>query len=304
MKRLSIGGYYGGKASMLRHLLPHVGIPHAVYCELFAGSLALLLNKPRARIEIVNDLAGEIATFWRVLRDRGDELIRVISLTPPGEASLKEILRAPPTDCEVEVARRFYVRTQLAYANIPTGATNTTAQSAIFAARKDNLPAVRARIAKVYVEHGDAARLIGRVVSLANSQCAQQGGAAAVLFYADPPYLPATRPAGANIYIEDPDGSDATDMHQRFLDAVLKASQLGARFLISGYASDLYDDTLTSGRGWRRFEISKAVCTPLRGVSAEPRRQRRATEILWRNYSPRPQRPAPDPLLQILRQRQ
>lgn len=65
--------YYGGKVGMsaaIIGLLP----AHRVYIEPFAGSLAVLFAKRPAMHEIVNDADGAIVTFFRVLRDRPDEL--------------------------------------------------------------------------------------------------------------------------------------------------------------------------------------------------------------------------------------
>ncbi len=72
--------YFGGKtrlAARIVELLP----PHEHYVEPFAGSLAVLLAKPLSRMETVNDLDGDIMTFWRVLRDRPEELILIADKT-------------------------------------------------------------------------------------------------------------------------------------------------------------------------------------------------------------------------------
>lgn len=55
---------------------------HDVYLEPFAGSLAVLFNKPKSHIETVNDLDGEVVNFFRIVRDRESELRRAIELTP------------------------------------------------------------------------------------------------------------------------------------------------------------------------------------------------------------------------------
>jgi hypothetical protein len=60
---------------------------HTHYVEPFAGSLAVLLAKPRSKMETVNDLDQDLMTFWRVLRDRPDELEpRWHSRRTPGRA--------------------------------------------------------------------------------------------------------------------------------------------------------------------------------------------------------------------------
>ena len=65
------------------------------YVEPFAGSLAVLFAKPRARHEIVNDLDGGLVTFFRVLRDRPDDLIRACTLTPFSRAEHAMVVDGP-----------------------------------------------------------------------------------------------------------------------------------------------------------------------------------------------------------------
>jgi DNA adenine methylase len=74
-------GWYGGKYSHLEWLLPLLPQCHH-YCEPFAGSGAVLLNRAASPVETYNDLDGEVVNFFRVLREQSDELIRSIGLTP------------------------------------------------------------------------------------------------------------------------------------------------------------------------------------------------------------------------------
>ena len=80
-RKLILFGWYGGKYSHLDWLLPLLPECHH-YCEPFAGSAAVLLNRKPSPIETYNDLDGEVCNFFRVLREQGDELTRVIALTP------------------------------------------------------------------------------------------------------------------------------------------------------------------------------------------------------------------------------
>lgn len=77
--------YYGGKAGMaptIVDILPE----HRIYMEPFFGSGAVLFAKPRSRFEIVNDVDGALVTFFRVLRDRPEDLAEVCKLTPHARA--------------------------------------------------------------------------------------------------------------------------------------------------------------------------------------------------------------------------
>src|SRR5207253_2855367 len=81
---------------------------HEHYVEPFAGSLAVLLKKPRSAMETVNDLDGDLMNFWQVLRDRPEDLARVCSLTPHSRAEHQAAYDLDGLD-DLERARRVWV---------------------------------------------------------------------------------------------------------------------------------------------------------------------------------------------------
>src|SRR5205085_12468543 len=103
-------GWYGGKFSHLEWLLPLLPSAHH-YCEPFAGSAAVLLNRDPAAVETYNDVDGEVVNFFRVLRDQAAELERAIALTPfSREEFHRSIAGTPRATTDLERARRFYFR--------------------------------------------------------------------------------------------------------------------------------------------------------------------------------------------------
>src|SRR5215475_396562 len=109
-RKLIAFGWYGGKYSHLDWLLPLLPACHH-YCEPFGGSAAVLLNRQHSPIETYNDVDGEVTTFFRVLREREEELVRAIGLTP---FSREEFFVACSTNghpiSDLERARRFFIR--------------------------------------------------------------------------------------------------------------------------------------------------------------------------------------------------
>ena len=103
-------GWYGGKFSHLDWLLPLLPESHH-YCEPFAGSAAVLLNRKPSPVETYNDVDGEVSHFFKILRDKSDELIRRIALTPfSREEYYTAIYDNDENISDVERARRFYIR--------------------------------------------------------------------------------------------------------------------------------------------------------------------------------------------------
>lgn len=83
MTKLTPFYWYGGKTSHLKFLLPLINsTPHSTYVESFGGSAAVLLNKEPSGVEVYNDIYSDVVNFFRILRDKKDELIESISLTP------------------------------------------------------------------------------------------------------------------------------------------------------------------------------------------------------------------------------
>ncbi len=74
--------YLGGKSRLAPWIASMLPRSHRTYVEPFFGSGAVLFAKPPSHTEIVNDLDGEVVNFFRVLRDRYDELERACLLTP------------------------------------------------------------------------------------------------------------------------------------------------------------------------------------------------------------------------------
>jgi DNA adenine methylase len=111
VKRLCPVAWYGGKSSHLSWLLPIIdGIPHQTYVESFGGSAAVLLNKQISPVEVYNDLYGDVAHFFRILRDHGEELITALHLTPYSREEFSSSCGEKADVSDIERARRFFVR--------------------------------------------------------------------------------------------------------------------------------------------------------------------------------------------------
>jgi DNA adenine methylase len=260
-------GWYGGKYSHLDWLLPLLPVTKH-YCEPFAGSAAVLLNRPPASIETVNDIDGEIVNFFRVLRDQPDELIRVIGLTPFSKAEFERAIEDPVDDLtELERARRFFVRAR----QVRTGLAQTassgrwahcrlTSRSGMAGAVSrwlgsvEGLPEIAQRLLRVQIDKGPAIEIIKRYDS------------PETLFYCDPPYPHESR-GDSKAY-----GYEMTDEQHRELSAVLHSVQ--GLVAISGYRSPLMDGLYGD---WFPIEAPAKMAHSIK----LPRQ-----EVLWTNYHP------------------
>lgn len=248
--------YYGGKttlAEQIAELLP----PHEHYVEPFAGSLAVLLCKKPSRAETVNDLDGDLMAFWRVLRDRPEDLERVCALTPHSRAELSLAADLDVPD-ELERARRVFVR---------------LTQSRSHSMKQTGWWTTKNPLARVVVPsiHAFMARIEGCAARLANVSLESRdaldvirdyGAEPNVCLYVDPPYLGSTRATNYRVEML------ADDAHQELADAL---SACTASVVLSGYDSPLYADLF---HGWHVTRIKGP--TALSGESGR-------VEVLWSN---------------------
>ena len=95
--------YYGGKFRLAPWIIGHFPV-HECYVEPFGGAMSVLLRKAPARYEVYNDLDREVVNLFRVLRERPEEFIRAIELTPYSRAEQLLAFEPAPED-ELERAR-------------------------------------------------------------------------------------------------------------------------------------------------------------------------------------------------------
>ena len=113
--------YYGGKQLMLRYILPLIP-KHKIYVEPFFGGGAVFWGKEPAKIEFINDINAEVVNFYKVLKQRFNDLKREIDLTLHSEFQQKQarsIYRNLSGHCEVKRAWALWVLShQSFYSNL------------------------------------------------------------------------------------------------------------------------------------------------------------------------------------------
>jgi len=187
--------YYGGKQRIATRIVEILeSISHTVYCEPFAGGLAVLFAKPvRSENkndtfyrEAINDINRNLTTFYKVARENPEELARWIDCTLYAKAEhqlARKIYRNPDQHSELEIAWATYVECNMSFAKaIGAGwgfGLLSQSPAATWDSRKQRLPRCFDRLRKVHVDCVDALEFIKRWDS------------PNTLFYCDPPY-PAT----------------------------------------------------------------------------------------------------------------
>lgn len=247
--------YPGAKSRIADWICSYIP-KHDVYLELYGGSLAVLFNKPRCHIETVNDLHGEVVNFFKVLRDKPEELHRLIELTPYSREEYDKSYQE--SDNNIERARRFCVRcwqgfgcANLYHNGFKSGQqTKSPNPARAWAELPNTIKQATERLQGVQIENLPAIELLKRYDTKD------------VFIYADPPYLHSTR----KNHLYKHEMTDAE--HIELLEALVNHP---GKVMLSGYDNEIYNQYL---KDWRK--VSKDTL-------AEGGLKR--TEILWMNYS-------------------
>lgn len=256
MNVVAIVRYHGGKVRMADKI---IGLfpGHDTYVEPFGGGAAVLLAKPRSKLEIYNDLDGDMVTLFRVLRDRPRDLEASVALTPFAREEHESAYREASDD--VDRARRVLIRSHFGHGS--SGIHRSTGFRAA-GLRAGALP-VHGWVKMPGAVRETAERMRGVVIErrpAADVMLANDGPG--TVHYVDPPYLPETRDKGSDYRHEM--------TFEEHADLLRVLCRLKGSVVLSGYASSLYDSALA---GWRRIEVKA------RADRAFPR-----TEVLWCNF--------------------
>lgn len=251
--------YPGSKWSIARWIINFFPEHHS-YLEPFAGSLAVLMNKPRSHIETVNDIDGNVVNLFRWIRDDPEKLAHEIYFTPYARRVYEDAFASETKD-SLGKAVNFYIRLNMGHGfrtnGEKVGWKNDVQGRERAYASKDwcDLPGkimqAAERLRGVQIDNRPAVELIKRF----NHDN--------VLIYCDPPYMLDTR--HGRQYRCEMDDED----HEELLNVLCRHK---GPALISGYDTEMYRDMLCK---WERREKKSFT-----QVGTEK------NEILWMNFNP------------------
>ena len=247
---------------MAKDIISLIPADAKTYLEPFAGSLAVLLRKEPHKCEVVNDLDNRLVSFWRVLRDKPDDLQRALTFTPYARAEFEHVLSVIDAPCDdVEFARRVFIilrqsrkrSTSATPGNFRASGDAPAGPGRVFCSSVDTLIEVSSRLRHVVVENSDALDLIRRWDSTDT------------VMYLDPPYVGETRTA-RDYTVENA----GVDFHNRLVEIV---SQSKARIILSGYDHHAYSPL----SDWNKRTTQSQT-------GAVSKTGQYATETLWTNF--------------------
>lgn len=208
----------GGKSKYSDWIVNHFPA-HDCYVEVFGGSGAVLLNKPRSTVEVYNDINRDITRFFRVLRERPEALEQRVWNMDYSRSLYDEIAnrwfdKGDRPDDDVQAASEFFFLryTQFGASIERTGfsASITSNHSRTYYNKTSNLQTFADRFRGVTIENRDWEKVVDKYDS------------ENTFFYLDPPYVELDR----NDYY----GGGSEFDHEAFVDSL---SEFDGRWMIS-----------------------------------------------------------------------
>jgi len=173
--------WVGGKRRLAPHILP-LFPEHTCYVEPFCGAAALFFLKSPVKVEVLNDVNGDLVTLYRVVQHHLEEFVRHFKWALASREIYKWLQITPSeTLTDIQRAAWFFYLQKLGFGGKVTGQTFGTATmrpAGLNLLRlEEQLSAVHLRLHQVFIER------------LEWSACVERYDRPHSLFYLDPPYF-------------------------------------------------------------------------------------------------------------------
>lgn len=256
-------GYQGGKRNLARRICALIDrTPHETYAEPFVGMGGIFLRRSkRPKAEVINDISGDVASFFRVLQEHYPYFIDMLKWRVSSRAEFERLRGMDPDRMtDLQRAARFLYLQRLAFGGKIVGRTFgvDAANGARFniAKLEPLLAEIHERLAGVVIEQLPYEKFIPRY---------DRPGA---LFYLDPPYFGCETDYGAGAF-------DRADFER--LAAILGAAR--GKFLLS------INDTPEVRELFSAFDI-KDIETTWSLSTATTGGAKRVNELIISNFAP------------------
>jgi DNA adenine methylase len=192
-----VAPWLGGKKALHPTIIERIeAIPHRAYVEPFVGMGGVFLRRSwRPKLEVANDLNGEIINLFRILQVHYPQLLEVMRFQITSRREFERLRQTDPaTLTDLQRAARFLYLQRLAFAGQVNGVFGVAKErgSRFNLARLEPLlEAAHERLDGVVFESLDWSELIERYDS------------PEALFYLDPPYFGGENDYGKGMFGRD-----------------------------------------------------------------------------------------------------
>lgn len=172
--------WIGGKRRIARQVI-ELFPAHHCYVEVFAGAAAVFFEKQPSKVEVINDINGDLVNLYRVVQHHLEEFVRQFKWAITSRQVYRwEAAKPPETLTDIQRAVQFFYLQKLGFGGKVEGrtfGTATTSRARLNLLRlEEDLSAVHLRLHGVTVEH------------LPWREVVERYDRPHTLFYMDPPY--------------------------------------------------------------------------------------------------------------------
>ncbi|MAM72617.1 MAG: DNA methyltransferase [Tistrella sp.] len=210
-------GYLGGKRNLAKRICALIqSVDHDGYAEPFVGMGGIFFRRSaRPRAEAINDISGDVTSFFRVVRRHYQALVDEMEWMLAGREQFEQLRAVDPAGLtDIERAARFLYLQRLAFGGKIVGrhfgVDSRNPARFNLAHLRTSLRAIRDRLQPVVIErlpYGDFIRRYDRP---------------GMLFYLDPPYWNCTGDYGPGVFAQDD-----------FVRLAEQLSQIRGKFILS-----------------------------------------------------------------------
>lgn len=251
--------YYGGKQSLLKHILPLIP-DHTCYTEAFVGGAAIYFAKEPSEIEVINDVNSNLINFYKVFKTRYDELkVKIDSTLHSRDMhELAGIIYDHPLFFEpVERAWALWILSKMSFASKLDGSfgydkTKNTMTKKITNAKEAFSESLSKRLEHTQIECTDALRII------------KSRDTIETFHFVDPPYIGTDCGHYSNYNLMD---------FQNLLELL---SLLEGKFILTMFPHEMLTEYIEK-YNWRVVEVE-------RYISASKVKRRKQIELIVMNY--------------------
>ncbi len=249
--------YIGGKNRIANQII-EIFSEHKTFVEVFSGGAQVLFHKAPSAVEVLNDLDGDVVTFFRVCQLHYEELVRYLKFVLISREWFDRLQAQDPNALtDVQRAARFFYLQKNAYAGLVRKRKfgYSVAEPSRFNPERvpELIEETHKRLARVQIEQ------------LPYQEVLKRYDRPATLFYLDPPYY------GRKLYNFNFAEADFIELAKRLCD-------LHGKFILS------LNDVPEVRRIFHRFYLREIELA----YTAQQTAGKRFRELLITNYKTQP----------------
>ncbi len=195
IQRKSPLAWVGGKSKLTSTIIPLIP-DHKCYVEVFAGAAWVMFRKEPSKVEVINDINGDLITLYRVIQNHLEEFVRYFKWSLISREEFDRLQRVDEsTLTDIQRAARFYYLVKNSFgAKIVSqcfGVATSSKPRLNLLRLEEDLSEAHLRLSRVQIENLDYQNLIKRYDSTDS------------FFYVDPPYWNCENDYGKGLFGKD-----------------------------------------------------------------------------------------------------